>query len=274
MNTKRLRTGVAAAMGGAVLVTGLLVGSSLALADDTDQADTTTQEESRAERDGFMKDRFHRMAGGLADLADELGLSLEDVREQLQDGKTLEEIAAGVGIDIDEVFTSLRESALAEVDEHLAAGDITQEQADAIKERIESFEPGERPFGPRPHRGMVDVRGFLGDLDIDLDGLGDLIASGMTMEEALESLGVDVEAMLSDIIETATAHIDELVNEGRITQEQADEMRERLEDFELGGGFPMGRRGFDSEGFRSPRGHGFFGGGPGDGNAEEALLNI
>jgi transcriptional regulator with XRE-family HTH domain len=274
MKMKSLRTGVAAAMGGAVLMAGLLVGASLALADDTDEPDTTTQEETRGECNGFMKDRFHKMAGGLEDLAEELGLPLEEIREQLHDGATLEEIAEDLGVDLDQVFTDLRASALAEIDERVAAGDLTQEQGDSIKERFESFEPGEGPFGARPDRGMRDIPGFLGNLDIDLDGLRELIESGATLEDALADLGVDVDALLSDALENAATHIDELVADGRITQERADEMKERLDSFELGEGFPFGPRGSGHDGFRSPRGHGFFDD-PSDGaNAEGALLDV
>lgn len=274
MKMKSLRTGVAAAMGGAVLMAGLLVGASLALADEADEPDTTTQEETRGERDGFMRDRFHKMASGLEDLAAEFGLPLEEIREQLHDGATLEEIAEELGVDLDQVFTDLRERALAEVDDRVAAGDLTQEQGDSIKERIESFEPGEGPFGARPDRGMRDFRGFLGDLDIDLDGLRELIESGMTLDDALEDLGLDVDALLSEAVENATAHIDELAADGRITQERADAMKERLESFELGERFPFGGRGFGDDGFRGPRGHGFFDGQPNDANAEGALLDV
>ena len=273
MKMKSLRTGVAAAMGGAVLMAGLLVGASLALADETDEPDTP-QEETRGELGGFMGDRFHKMAGGLEDLAAELGLPLEEIREQLHDGATLEEIAEGLGVDLDQVFTDLRASALAEIDQRVADGDLTEEQGDSIKERIESFEPGEGPFGTRPNRGMHAFRGFLGDLDIDLDSLRESIKSGMTLDDALEDLGLDVDALLSDAVENATAHIDELVAEGRITQERADEMKERLESFELGEGFPLGSRGFGDDGFRSPRGHGFFDGPPDEANAEGALRDV
>ena len=117
---------------------------------------------------------------------------------------------------------------------------------------------------------MLDIRGILGDLDIDLDGLRELIESGTGLEEALEGLGVDVDAMISEAIETATAHIDEMVAEGRISQERADEMKERLSDFELGDGFRFGSR----DGERGPRGHGFFGDRGGEANAEEALLDV
>ncbi len=273
MNTKSLRTGVAAAMGGAVLLAGLLVGASLALADDTEQTDATTQEETRGKRDGFMKDRFDRMSGRLEDLAGELGLSLDEIREQLRDGVTLDEIAEDLGIDLDEVFSNLRETALAEVDERVAAGDLTQEEGDALKERIESFDPSDRPFGPRgfrPHHGMLDIRGMLGGLDIDLDGLRELIESGTGLEEALESLGVDVDALISEATDAALAHIDELVADGAITQEKADEMKERLENFELGDGFRFGHRGSE----RGPRGQGFSGDRGAEANAEGALLDV
>lgn len=267
MNAKSLRTGVAAAMGGAVLMAGLLVGASLALADDTEQQDTTT-EQARGECDGFIKDRIHRMAGGLDDLAGELGISLEEIRDQLGEGATLEEIAEDLGVDLDAAFAKLRDASLAEIDERVAAGELTQEQGDAIKDRIESFEPGDRAFGPRLDRGMLNFRGFLGDLEFDRDELHDLLEAGMAMDEALEDLGVDVDTLVEEAIANANAHIDELVADGRISQEQADEMKERLESFEIGEGLRFGPRGNE----RGQRGHGFFG--DRDVDAAGALLDV
>jgi hypothetical protein len=326
MNTKSLRTSVAAAMGGAVLVAGLLVGASFALAQDAEEPPRTAPTEESVDGDtlergfGASKDRAQLWGDNLDELAEEFGTTLEDLKTQIQGGATLEEIAAGLGINLDDVLAQLRAEALAHIDQAVEDGTITREQGDAIKERVESFDPGEEfPFGSRGFRGAPpegfdleldgfhfgemhgfgfpdgDLNGILKDLDFDFEELKALLESGMTLDEALESLDVDLDAMLTDARDQALAKIDELVAEEMLTQEMADSIKEMIEDIDLSEGLPFGigrfgfgmdmedfdfegfdfgdfdiegfdfegfefkdfdLKDFDFDGFRGPRGHG------------------
>ena len=262
MNVKRLRTSVAAAMGGAVLMAGLLVGASFALAQETTEPEVTVEQNS-PER-GFHSFRDDaRIMGGDLDAIDQL---VED-------------------------------------------GLLTQEQADAIKERLESFDPESRlPFGSRdlpldrlegltddrhPFDGMRefgDLGGFLDELglDVDLAELGDLFRSGASLDELLDGMDLDLDVLVEDATAAALAHLDELVADGTMTQEQADHIKEMIESFDLSEGFPFGLRDmdfdfdFDMDHFDMDRfrGHGddhfgFFDGDcTGDKNAEDVLLDV
>ena len=296
MSVKSLRTGVAAAMGGAVLLACLIVGASIALADDadTDVPDATSGEAVERCHD-FFRDRAHMFGGSLEDIATELETTLEDLREQLADGATLEDIATKAGIDLDAVLAELRDGALAAVDERVAAGTLTEEQGDAIKERIESFDPGTMRFGGHRFdgrmpegfdfgRGFGDLRGLFGDLDLDIDlsELRELLESGTSPEEALAELGIDLDTVIADAQASVLTHLDELVADGTLSQERADQIKEMIEGFDLSEGLPFDPRGFgfnfedfdfegfDFEGFdfdgfgfdrfHGPHGHGFFGG--------------
>jgi hypothetical protein len=340
MNTKRLRTSVAAAMGGAVLLAGLLVGASFAVAQETEEPDVTVENETPDRVARGSRDDARHWVGNLEGIAEEFGTTLDELKSQLADGATLEDIATDLGIDMQDVVERLRQEALDAIDKQVADGTLTQERADSIKERIASFNLEDGfPFGlhgPRgeapegfdgEHRGS---RGFLEglDLDIDLEELGDLLRSGMTLEDALAELGVDldlesldlggfrrhhgdgfeffgdldidleelrgllssgmslddalseldidVDSLIADAQEAALAHIDERVAAGEMTQEQADQMKEMIEGFDISEGFPFGMRGsggFDFRGFPHHPGDGFFDGAPDDVNAEGALLD-
>ena len=309
MNTRSLRTGLAAAVGGAVLVTGLLLGASFAFAQDSGVSDATDEvteddqvtEDDRAAKPECDRDRVHIGFGDLDEIAAEFGLSMDELKEMLADGSTLEEIAADAGVDLEEMVADLRTKALEKIDDAVAEGDLTEEQADRIKERIESFEFGDgllgrRGFDFRGDRGFPFL-GSIGGLleDVDLDALREELESGASLDEALEGLGVDVGQLLEEALETATAHLDDLVADGSLTQERADEIKERLESIDLTEGLPFGIRDFrlrdldmdgfdfDFDGFRGHRhrgrGFGFFGGGNGDAeaddsNADGVLLDI
>jgi len=107
---------------------------------------------------------------GLAEL---LGMTREELRGQLQDGKTLEELADAAGVDLDtyrEEMRQTRQSNLeTRIEEALANGEISQDQADWLMEGLEKgFLDG--PFiglgGRRPGSqpdldgaGMPGIRG-------------------------------------------------------------------------------------------------------------------
>ena len=82
---------------------------------------------------------FGRIGGGVAEL---LGLEQDALHEQLKDGVTLEELAADQGLTLEELQAQSQAEKIAAVEEKLAAGDITQEQADAMLERIGMPPPG------------------------------------------------------------------------------------------------------------------------------------
>lgn len=113
-----------------------------ALAQDSDEGPDTS--ESPAESwQGRVADRHAAFAEALAD---ELGLPVEQVTQAL--GAVREQMAA-----------EARTAHLERLDERLAdaveAGNLTQEQADAIRAAAEEgvFPLGRRGHGPRGHRG-------------------------------------------------------------------------------------------------------------------------
>lgn len=332
MNMRNLRTGVAAAMGSAVLLAGLLVGASLAFAQEGNAADGSSLE---------------RIFG-----------IVEDAARQSSDGSVaetdaLDEITADLLADIEPLVDQIRDRVLVAVDEAVAADVISAEDGAALKEKISEFElpdklslPGHRfgvgehefridgdcfrfrlgdgaevdgecpdfdipegsPFGPkgfefegRPFDRFGDrFEGFLEDLDLDLDGLMERLESGMSLDEAFTDMDIDLDQLLADSRQEAMADLDKLVDDGTISQEKADSIKEMLESFDPGGGFPFGLGEFSFEGFDfgefdfdgfdfgefefdrfgGPRGHwhgfGFFGddGSPGDVDAEGAVLDV
>ncbi|MDJ0663192.1 MAG: hypothetical protein QNJ75_01450 [Acidimicrobiia bacterium] len=288
MNTKTLRTTVAAAMGGAVLMAGLLVGASFAFAEEANEPEVTVDDKS-ADR---CRGHFHGLFG---DIADELDIDLDEIKTQLREGATLQELVEDLDLDLDAALDAVKDRILSELDERVAEGDLSEERADDIRERIESFDLDELPPLPRAFerfgRDFGDMRGFGGfDFDFDLGELREKLESGLSLDEALSELGVDVEGMLEDARSAALERIDDLVADGVISQERADALKERLESFDPGEGFPFGLRGFDLEfdfddfdfeRFWGPHGHergfGFFGDRgddrPDDVNAEDASLS-
>jgi len=105
-------------------------------------------------------------------LAELLGLTEDELKEQLQGGKTVEDLADEAGVDLEAFREEMQEQRLenlgSRIEEALTAGDINQEHADWLQEGLEKGflgkgrwfggQPGmggfdgEKPFGDRPHR--------------------------------------------------------------------------------------------------------------------------
>lgn len=97
--------------------------------------------------------RVEFMSGMWEAAADSLGLTTAELREALVDS-TLEEVADAEGVDYADVVAAALASAKADLDAAVDAGTITQEKADAIYERLETWlsEGGIGNWGDGPHR--------------------------------------------------------------------------------------------------------------------------
>ena len=93
-----------------------------------------------------------------------LGITEAKLMRQLRDGKSLQEIAKANGKDYADVKAAIRAAVKADLDEAVKAGDLTQEQADAmlehLSEHLEDGRFGGTPGGPGfrggPPRGDWD----------------------------------------------------------------------------------------------------------------------
>ncbi len=74
----------------------------------------------------------------LSDIASALGISQQELRQDLESGKTLKDIAASRGMDEAAFRAKLATAVKADLDKRVAAGDLTQSQEDMILQRIQN----------------------------------------------------------------------------------------------------------------------------------------
>ncbi len=105
-------------------------------------------EARRADGEGFRGPRGLRGAGSEV-VTSLLGIEQDELREALQDGQTLAEIAVANGVSVDTLVDELVAEKNARLDEKVADGTITAEEADEkraeLEERITARVNGERP---------------------------------------------------------------------------------------------------------------------------------
>ncbi|MDY7104014.1 MAG: hypothetical protein S0880_22755 [Actinomycetota bacterium] len=135
----------------------------------------------------------------------------------------------------------------------VADGTLTATQADAVADALEEARParGGR-FGP--HGPFLAADAVAEVLGMEPDELGDALRDGQTLAELAEAAGVDAAAVVDAIVTAAGERIDDLVEDGRLTAEEAAEkeaeVAERAEaivagEYEgpFGRGFGPGRGG-------------------------------
>jgi polyhydroxyalkanoate synthesis regulator phasin len=154
----------------------------------------------------------------------------------------IDDAAAQLGITPSELSDALKEALKNRIDEAVDEGRLTDEHADELKERIDA---SEYPFlGPAWHRGF----GLRGDRHWGFAHRGfallEAAASylGMPEEELREELrdktlaeiareqGKTAAGLVQHLVGVQAKRIDEAVDDGRITEEQATELKEGLDE--------------------------------------------
>jgi uncharacterized protein YidB (DUF937 family) len=214
-------------------------------------------------------------------LAEILGLDVDTLRAEFEAGMSVADVAEAQGIDTQTVVDGLVADLADHLAEHVADGSLTQDEADAklanaatmISDRIDDVPPvgGREGGGPGaegrgPRRGVSDE--VLALLGIDAETLRVEFGAGNSLADVATANGVDVQAVIDQMVSEGEAHIAEHVADGSLTQDEADA---RLADLEsqitervnsVPPAMSEGGHGGRGPGSRGPGGRGH--GGPGD----------
>ena len=157
----------------------------------------------------------------------------------------LDTLASELGTDRDGLVAAGKTAALAAVDAAVEAGDLTDEQGDAARERIESYDGSGcgvlghgigfgRGFGLGFGHGFA--RGFLGGdvfeaaaeaLGIESSELIEQLGDAGSLQALAEELGVGYDTVKASVLEAVEADLEAAVAEG-MSQERADAALERI----------------------------------------------
>ncbi|MEE8345889.1 MAG: hypothetical protein V3S20_00945 [Dehalococcoidia bacterium] len=185
----------------------------------------------------------------------------------------LGKVAEKLGVGEDELQTAIDEARDETLDEAVDEGLLTEEQAERLLDRAGK---GGFMFPPRQRDGDGQVRkasGLIAEavvevLGIQKEEIKEARMDGQSLAEIADGQGMSAEDLSAALLGQVQAQLDDLVSDERITQEQADNIFERLEEsigdliageYPGPGGFGgprHGRRGFG--GFGGPQ-HGSFG---------------
>ena len=263
------------------------VGLAGAQSDDTtssDEATTSDGGDEAEDGDGRGHHRGGHLLGlrqSLDDLAETLGLSTDELLDQLRDGASLAEVAEAEGVDVEELTSQLLDDLGARLDEAVADGDLDADKAEELRstaeERIDELVNGELPLGRRGGRdgsgpGLgrgLGLSQLADELGITADDIRQGLADGKTAVEIAADAGVSEDELVSALVEAASERMDEAVENGRLDADEAAERKAELEEKitelvntspgDLGAALgvgPGGQRGDGFGGFGGRHGHG------------------
>ena len=140
----------------------------------------------------------------------------------------LPRLAENLGISPEELTAAIQQTQLQLVDERVAAGDLTEEEAARIRERIESgegplFGGGKRP-GHGPGRGMQVVQQVAELLGMTPQEVIEAKHAGQSLAQIAEANGVSAAELAAFLLSQIEEHIAEALAAGKIDQARADEV--------------------------------------------------
>ena len=189
---------------------------------------------------------FAAGAAGIALLVAGLGaagaVAASWVLEPSEERKAIiDDAAEQLGVEPSELSDALKQALENRIDEAVAQGRLTEEQADELKERIDSSDypmlgglgmfgrglHGGPGFGRFGHFELLETAStYLGMTEAELrEALED-----QTLAEIAKEQGKTAEGLVQQLVATQAKRIDEAVDAGRITDEQATELKEGLNE--------------------------------------------
>lgn len=114
-------------------------------------------------------------------------------------------------------------------------GTLTEAQADTVADHLATTLPGHRGHFLGRGPGLASFEAAADIIGIENAELREALADGATLAQVAEDNGVDIENLVDGLVAALSERVDELVADGRITEDQAAEIKEnapeRIENF-------------------------------------------
>jgi len=178
----------------------------------------------------------------LAAAAKYLGLSESALRDQLNDGKSLADVAKAQNKDLDGLKQAILAAAKTDLDKAVSDKKLTQSQADDIyarlKNGIDDMVNGQLRMHFRGPGGPGGPGFLFGDnldaaakyLGLSESALRDQLQDGKSLADVAKAQSKDVDGLEQAILAAQKADLDKAVSDKKLTQSQADDIYDRLKD--------------------------------------------
>lgn len=170
-----------------------------------------------------------------------LGLALFAVAaagaQQNGDGQALTDrwlakVAERLGVSTDELTAAMQGAQFDLIDEAVAAGNMTQEQADHLKQYIEEngvLFPHRPGHGLRCGAANFTVEAAAQVLGMEKEALVQALKSGQSLLDVAQSQGMSADDFKAALLDQVKSNLDQKVAAGKLTQSQADRIYQGFE---------------------------------------------
>jgi hypothetical protein len=212
MNSKKIVAAIAIAGGlagggaaGAVLGVPAVSSAQTSTDSSSSSSDTTPAPDATPAPDEGRGPRgFHGGGVNLDTAATALGITPDELRTELEAGKTIAQVAGEKGVDVQTVIDAL-------------VADATTRITDAVNNGVPHPPEGE---GRGDHHGPgLDAAATA--LGITTDELRTELEGGKTIAQVAGDKGVDVQTVIDALVADASAKLDQAVADGKITADEA-----------------------------------------------------
>jgi hypothetical protein len=171
-------------------------------------------------------------AAALAVVGSGAAVAATQLSPEGENDAVLKDAAEQLGVSPDELGDAITQALENRLDEAVKAGRLTQEQADALKERLES---GDIPLfgGPGDHHGHGMFAGldaaasYLGLTDAELRTQ---LENGSTLADVAKAQDKSVDGLVAALMDAAKKDVADAVAAGRLTEAQQAEILDGLEE--------------------------------------------
>jgi ribosomal protein S20 len=232
----------AATIAGTLIVAGAGVATAEPGADGNGRPGASQSGEASGDGSGTRGGRPGRLlAAALKVAADTIGITPEELRQAVQGGQTVAQVAQSKGVDPQQVTDAIVSSATSKIDEAVTAGRLDEARATKLKEKLPQAVDrlvnatrkggGGPDHGNRPQRGerrkaVLDTAA--GALGISSDELAAKLKSGTSLAAVADELGVELSKVTDALVAAGKQKLTAAVDAGRITADKAEKIEARL----------------------------------------------
>jgi polyhydroxyalkanoate synthesis regulator phasin len=149
-------------------------------------------------------------------------------------------LAQHLGVTVDKLQQAFKDTAKEMIDQAVKNGKLTQQQADKLKQKIDSAQGKCFPLGAGilAQRGKVMAAGAMLKVGFDAaakalsltsDQLRSELKSGKSIADVAQAQKVDLQTVKTAVINAEKAAIDGALKNGKLTQQQADNMKSMID---------------------------------------------
>jgi transposase-like protein len=162
-----------------------------------------------------------------------IGVTPEDLRNQVRSGKTIAQVATEHGVDPNTVVTAIITAVTQQIDQKAAAGTVDPSRAEQAKQKLPDFANrfvNETKLRRR-YRILKDaVKAAATEIGVSADQLKDALKNGKSIAQVAKEHDKSVDDVVDAIVKESTSDIDQAVKDGKLDSSKADEIKQKLRD--------------------------------------------